>query len=595
MKRGLPARLSRLAVVLASAWTATAIAGTFELEGLSNANILDAVGASPTDWSALFDVPASELDTNYTNDSDAVRPTPKATLPADVLRAGFFRDFTIGSTSDGTAFTTGTKDIQNISGGGVNSGQWQCKKVNNVSDKGDVLNAYAAIQRHDNGDIMLVMGVERASSDGTSKVGFWFLQDRTVDCAATSGSAVTFTGNHVDGDLLVVINFSQGGNNPTAVIYKWVGNATTGSLQLVTTGGTCSVGTADDCATTNQTQTLTHTAGGGDVPWFTQTKTSGSGFGHDLGPLQFFEAQVNMTRNNLQRCFNRFMANTRQSDSTSSTVFDYIVGDFNVCGFNATKSCTGSSVTSGTDVNYTYKVNVANTGIAALDHVTVTEQVQGCTVTSSNDETIAGGANKDFNISCSNVGLGFNNIAKVDAKDDDGNALSSKTVQADADDFGACALNVTSDIAMTSQCDNVVLVTANNRLGLSATIGMTVKPPSSANAEALKNVKIDVYDKTCNSEVSSCTKLQTIDVTTGTQTFKFGDQNVTKTHTYDVTAGDNTSTSQCAASAVFQRKVIAHGTGAITNGTYWSSLVNGTPIATPVDCKPCEDCTDPTP
>src|SRR5262245_16295257 len=115
MKRGLSTRLPRLALVLASAWTATSIAGTFELEGLSNANILDAPGASPTDWSALFDVPASELDANYTNDSDAVHPTPKASLPANVLRAGFFRDFTIGSTADITAFTTGTKDIQNIS------------------------------------------------------------------------------------------------------------------------------------------------------------------------------------------------------------------------------------------------------------------------------------------------------------------------------------------------------------------------------------------------------------------------------------------------------------------------------------------------
>jgi NADH:ubiquinone oxidoreductase subunit B-like Fe-S oxidoreductase len=53
--------------------------------------------------------------------------------------------------------------------------------------------------------------------------------------------------------------------------------------------------------------------------------------------------------------------------------------------------------------------------------------------------------------------------------------------------------------------------------------------------------------------------------------------------------------SECAASAIFQRRVIAHGTGAITGGTYWSSLNNGTPVALPVDCKPCIDCTDPAP
>ena len=63
---------------------------------------------------------------------------------------------------------TGTKDIQNISGGGLESGEWQCKKKSNVSDKGDVLNAYAAIYEHTSGDTILAMGIERASDNGTS-------------------------------------------------------------------------------------------------------------------------------------------------------------------------------------------------------------------------------------------------------------------------------------------------------------------------------------------------------------------------------------------------------------------------------------------
>lgn len=583
--------------VAVAAWSLAAAAGTFELEPLNettNGFIRDDGGVNPTDWAALFDVPANELDNNFTNDSDAIRPTPKSTLPADVLRAAFFRDFTINSTADATAFTTGTKDIQNISGGGVESGEWQCKEVNNISDKGDALNAYAAIQRHTNGDIMLLMGVERASDDGTSKVGFWFLQDSTVACTATSGKALTFTGNHIDGDMLVVINFSQGGNNPQAVVYQWQGDATTGHLQHVVTGNTCSIGTDATCATTNQSQTILHNGGG--VPWLTQTKTSGPNYGHDLGPLRFFEAQVNLTDNNLQRCFNRFMANTRQSDTTSSTVFDYVIGDFNVCGFTASKSCTSASVTNGTDVNYNFSVNVTNTGIAPLYDVTVTEQLDGCSVTSSNDITIAAGTSNQFTVSCLDVGLGATNIAQVTANDDDGNPITPRTVTADADDYSgpgqACALNVTSDIALNSDCDGVVLESTGSRLGLEATIGMTVQAPSSANSEALNNVVIDVYDKDCDSEVSACTIIETINVAAQ---LNYGDDPVVRTHTYDVGIGDNISESQCAASAIFQRRVVAHGTGAITGGTYWSAMLNGTPIATEVDCEPCIDCTDPAP
>jgi len=66
-------------------------------------------------------------------------------------------------------------------------------------------------------------------------------------------------------------------------------------------------------------------------------------------------------------------------------------------------------------------------------------------------------------------------------------------------------------------------------------------------------------------------------------------------HNYDVAIGDNTSSSQCAANAIFQRRVIATGRGALTNTEYFSSLINSVPMAVPVDCKPCIDCTDPGP
>ena len=46
-------------------------------------------------------------------------------------------------------------------------------------------------------------------------------------------------------------------------------------------------------------------------------------------------------------------SNTRQSASETATVFDYMIGDFDVCGLTAAKSCTAGQVASnGTQIDY---------------------------------------------------------------------------------------------------------------------------------------------------------------------------------------------------------------------------------------------------
>lgn len=566
----------------------TSAQGTnFELEDTSSSNIKDDIATVGPDWASLFDVPGPEL-ASPPSGTDGITPTPKATLPTGVYRAGFYRDFSIGSTADNTTFTTGTKDIQNISGGGLESGEWQCKKKSNVSDKGDVLNAYATIYEHTNGDTILAMGIERASDNGTSKVGFWFLQDDTVACDTTGGKAQTFTGNHIDGDLLVIIDFEQGGNNPTAKVYEWQGNATTGALVLIKEGVTCSAGTDLTCATTNQSLTLLHSAG--DPPWLTQTKTNGPNFSPDLQPLMFFEAQVNLTDEGIQRCFNKFMPNTRQSASVTATVFDYLLGNFEVCSFSAQKTCTSVSVAaSGTQVDYTFDIAATNSGIVPID-VTATEQTTGCTIGSMNPVTgLVPGATANFTVSCPNQGLAVTNQALITAKFN-GTPITSKTVTADSTQFSACVPNPTSDIQLTSQCDKVVLEDTGSRLGLDATIKGLVKAPAiGSGVEALNSVQLNVYDKNCTGNVGLCTPERTISI----GQLKPGDADTPWTHNYDVLFGDNTSSSQCASSAIFQKRVIAFGTGALSGNQYYSKLVEGVPFADPVDCKPCIDCSDP--
>jgi uncharacterized Zn-binding protein involved in type VI secretion len=309
----------------------------------------------------------------------------------------------------------------------------------------------------------------------------------------------------------------------------------------------------------------------------------------------FFEAQVNLTAEGLQACFNKFVPNTRQSASVTATVFDYLIGDFNVCGFSAVKTCTSAAVsTGGTQIDYAFNVKATNTGIAPLN-VSVKELTDGCSVTSTNPVTnLAPAADANFTVSCPNQGLAVTNQAQVSATATiDGTSIPSKTVSAKSGDFPACAPNPTSGITLTSQCDKVILENTGGRLGLDATIkGLVKAPTAGSGVEALNNVKLNVYDKTCTGDIGLCTVVKTIDIDTQLTP---GEANKSWSHNYDVGIGDNTSSSQCAANAIFQRRVIAFGTGALSGETYFSSLVGEMPMAVPVDCKPCIDCTDPAP
>ena len=100
---------------------------------------------------------------------------------------------------------------------------WECKRDQNLLDKDDIMNAYAASYEPTLGDEVLYFALERNGNNGAANVGFWFLQDATVDCAAPDDGPtnIPFTGSHVDGDLLVVSEFTQGGTVSTIVVYRW--------------------------------------------------------------------------------------------------------------------------------------------------------------------------------------------------------------------------------------------------------------------------------------------------------------------------------------------------------------------------------------
>src|SRR5262249_15587125 len=144
---------------------------------------------------------------------------PSPVLP-DPSRPGFERsvfakDFVDGSIgTDLSAFATGSKDIQNISGGGIEqpSGEWQCNGSHKPRGKGHLINAYALLFKNPaNQHNIVYAGLERAAVEGTADAAFWLLKDNTVNCPSAFNSNVNFIGNHKDGDILFVAEYTSGG------------------------------------------------------------------------------------------------------------------------------------------------------------------------------------------------------------------------------------------------------------------------------------------------------------------------------------------------------------------------------------------------
>jgi hypothetical protein len=311
----------------------------FQLDG----NVIDnPASAQDFDWANLFDANGNEI-----------------ALPAGFTASAFDRDFLTNAngtfnTSDTTTFTTGSKDTLPISPG------WQCAASANVNSKIDVMNSYAATYEAPNGNEILYFGLERNANTGTANVAFWFLQD-DVACDA-SGGTTTFSGDHVDGDLLIVSEFTNGGTVSTINVYEWDGGDN-GSLNPnpIAAGVDCDTTTGSDtvCATSNKGATPITT------PWLTSNKQDGPG--HSLRTSEFFEGGLNLTLAGLGgRCFNTFTADTRSSTSLTATLFDFSLGILGSCDstlVTTPSAGSGGSVSIGTgSVNVTDSADLDVTG-----------------------------------------------------------------------------------------------------------------------------------------------------------------------------------------------------------------------------------------
>src|SRR5215472_9656632 len=150
-----------------------------------------------------------------------------------------------------TIFTTGgSKDTNDVS-------QWKWKN-GSVPDKDNILQAVAVgLQLPAGGGTAIYFAATRFDNSGDAQIGLWFFQQNVApQTGGTFGPGPGQVANHVDGDLLLLVNFENGGLVPTIQAYKWQGGVNGGPVLAGNlTTGECGVGpnagNFDACAITN--------------------------------------------------------------------------------------------------------------------------------------------------------------------------------------------------------------------------------------------------------------------------------------------------------------------------------------------------------
>ena len=307
----------------------------FELDG-------NAVSSTGEDWSSFF-VPAPG---GY--NGEAIVHTE---LLIDRPESPLMGIFTGG----------GSKDEQNIPNWGWRAGSPPAKD--------EISHAYAA-QYVDSvtGHEILVFGMDRYDTSGDAQLGFWFLQGSVMPVAGGD-----FSGTHVDGDLLVLVNFSNGGTVPTIQAFKWVGDGETGGvvaqgggLSVLCTNGGIPAGQPGCGITNNPAPGQTTPA-----PWTYEAKGS-TALGFPRGA--FFEGAIDLGDATDGPCFTNFLTESRSSTSITAVLKDFVAGAFPACSVKVTKQCSDPELSSDeTFITYTITGEVVNDGGGMLHDVALSD------------------------------------------------------------------------------------------------------------------------------------------------------------------------------------------------------------------------------
>ena len=325
------------------------VTNNFELEPTiplnvdSHGNVIAETSGTTSDPNAVDDAAAGDDWANVYNKSrNAANP--------DHAQASKFITDAVNSTPDEKLFTGGgSKDPTDITG-------WKWTTGPGVQDKNDIEHAYAArYAATTTQPAYLFFGLDRYATAGDATLGFWFLKGAVAP--VTVNGVNSFSGQHQNNDLLVQIDYTNGGAQPIVAVSKWctavdlahscasigLNNLAQSNTQLCGFSNTQTY-----CAATNLHEE--------DAPWSFIVKNPNTGdSGTDLSARTFFEGGINLKEFGFDReCFSTFLAETRSSQSFTSTLSDFAMDSFAPCTADLTTAPSGgvtSAVLPGVPVN----------------------------------------------------------------------------------------------------------------------------------------------------------------------------------------------------------------------------------------------------
>jgi hypothetical protein len=304
---------------------------------------------------AVHDDGIFELDRNTANGPAAGEDWANVVAGTSTANATSF----VVDAVNGTIFTTGgSKDDLDTTG-------WR-HTAGSVPDKDEIQNAFAA--RY---GATLYFGADRTANNGDSQMGFWFFQENV----SPQGNGTFGPGKHKNGDILVLSDFTKGGEAVTIRVFQWhsPGGAIDGTLDLL--AGTTEnpqdcvaspIGGDNFCATVN-TASFT-------PPWTFHPK-SGTDLQYQKG--EFYEGGIDLTFLGLGgECFASFLAETRSSQSVDAVLKDFVGGSFEACTSTVKTTPSDSLKAPLTEISlgqsiYDYAV-VSGTGAAGAPTGTMT-------------------------------------------------------------------------------------------------------------------------------------------------------------------------------------------------------------------------------
>lgn len=234
----------------------------------------------------------------------------------------------------------------------VSSDTWGCVQKPNVNNKNDLLQGFIAFEETTDGGVNVYAGAARDKNEGNENFGVWLLKDRNVDCdpAAAPADDPTnvggFTGVHLDGDRLLVAEFTNGGTVGTVKTFIWNdpdgipengdetldphGPASTFCSQV--TDGHVIVNGSDvavnACGEVNGVNIIAP-AWEPEITGCGKGQTAACGL---LEPNMWGEIAAELLQPGENECFAKVMIETRTSQSITANLFDYMISNVDICG-----------------------------------------------------------------------------------------------------------------------------------------------------------------------------------------------------------------------------------------------------------------------